>query len=162
MKILFLAIALSLAISATALAVDPAPKQAEQETVKKASDQQQAATAPSQPESARDKEFERELGAEEYPTDQRGSSLREYWDANKNQSPASGRTTVPENGRERAVSADDYQPQAPDSPGVDTANADATSAIDGVTKPEAKEPNLSRCKRTENSKVATRCADKKP
>lgn len=68
--------------------------------------------------------MKRDIGATAtwLPTGQRGSELRKLWKSSKGLPMLPSRVTPP-NHHDRAVSADDFEPRASDSPGADVGRA---------------------------------------
>jgi hypothetical protein len=87
-------------------------------------------------------EHQRELEWREYPTDQRGSDFREYWEPSRNDvlSPESKDHTLKH--RNRAVSPNDFESTRNDSPGTDIDRASVLESVaDKATLPVATPPS---------------------
>lgn len=63
-------------------------------------------------------EYRRELQWQEYPTDQRGSDFREYWDPSRNDVLSPELNDHSPGHRDRAVSSKDFASMHDDSPGT--------------------------------------------
>jgi hypothetical protein len=87
-------------------------------------------------------EYQRELEWREYPTDQRGSDFREYWEPSRNDvlSPESKDHVLRH--RDRAVSANDFESTRNDSPGTAIGRASVLESVgDKATLPVTTPPS---------------------
>jgi len=108
----------------TALADDDPPNQAESQT------------KPEQEES----EFERELLYREYPTDQRGSRFKEFWETSEDEDLRPEPEDPTLHHRNRAVSSSDYEPITSETPGANIHKVKVAKPVESDSKKEKTAP----------------------